>query len=649
MSKMKSFNAESSGMAQALLTGAAVGVALDIAALPAAWGWLAPALAGMVETVAYVLSPASAPPPSGVEASPRVENPLSALPAILGGGQRDAFLLAALGMLALCVAVAAANRASHLRWLHDGTWVGGRRAPGAPIHGDARLVSRPSELCRLTRRWREGERPEGGTLAVGVLGGDIRLIDSVHACVLAESGEGKSRRIAIASALANFLMGKSLLINDVKGELRAYLKPYFREAGTHRIVDVMFDAPAASARFDPMERAKAAYREEGHGGATRELRELARCIVPSALRGQPFFTDNARNLFVGIALRVIMDDGIPEEQKTVMSVAAAMAPSGEQSALDRITTLVSGLPAGHPALPFLSGINGESGGAPGVISTLATYLSEYVDGNVARMLHGDECALDRLGEEPTVFFVSSSSATGNYRRLVQTFVAQALSALRVCAARHAGRCPVESVLVLDEAASLGRNERIIQDLGEMRSEGVHVFWFCQSLLQVQSVSGYSREEAETILDLLKDKVVLSCSNIETARKLSDSLGSYTAVAESRSRTKGTNTGSTGTSEGVVRRPLITPDELMRWTGRETGSLVIRDGRALALPSRDVSETFVAGMLGMTSPEAERHMMEDALAHREIRNETSPPVWTGTGGGTTARRGTARVGYTPEGF
>lgn len=478
--------------------------------------------------------------------------------------------------------------------------MGGRQeGPGTPIHGDARLVSRPSELRRLARRWREGGKPEGGTLAVGVLGGEVRLIDSVHACILAESGEGKSRRVAIASALANFLMGRSLLINDVKGELRAYLESYFREAGTHRIVNVMFDAPAASARFDPLERAKAAYREEGHGGTTREL---ARCIVPaSSHSNQPFFTDNARNLFVGLALRIIMDEGIPEEQKTVMSVAAAMAPLGEQSALDRITALVSGLPAGHPALPFLSGINGESGSTPGVVSTLATYLSEYADGNVARMLHGDECALDRIGEEPTVFFVSSSSATGNYKRLVQTFVAQALSALRVCAARHADRCPVTSVLVLDERASLGRNECLVQDLGEMRGEGISVQFYMQSLLQLQSVSGYTREEAETILDLLKDKVVLSCSNIETARKLSDSLGSYTALSESQSRTKGTNTGSTGTSEGTVRRPLITPDELMRWTGRET------------------------------------------------RNPAAPPVWTGAAGSDGPKRTASDIGYTPEGF
>ena len=89
------------------------------------------------------------------------------------------------------------------------------------------------------------------------------------------------------------------------------------------------------------------------------------------------------------------------------------------------------------------------------------------------MLHDDECGLGDIGEEPTVGSSSSSSATGNYKRLVQTFVSQALSALRSCAAVHAGRCPVETVLLLDEAASLGRNERIVQDLGES-AQGIRV-------------------------------------------------------------------------------------------------------------------------------------------------------------------------------
>lgn len=187
----------------------------------------------------------------------------------------------------------------------------------------------------------------------------------------------------------------------------------------------------------------------------------------------------------------------------------------------------------------------------------------------------------------------------------------------------------------------------------MRSEGIRVLWFCQSLLQLQSVSGYSREEAETILDLLKDKVVLSCSNLDTARKLSESMGSYTAIAQSTSRTKGANTGSTGTSEGLVRRPLITPDELQRWTGRKTGALVIHDGVPMAFPSRDVTETFVGPMLGMTSPDAERTLMEQSVARRETRNETVPKVWNGPAApdATAAEPARAKTvaGYVPEGF
>lgn len=646
MSKQKSFNVdEAAHFKRCVATSAAVGVAIALVPLPAIWRWLR---AWVVGTAATLASFGTAMVPKLPETV--LQNPLEALPELIGD---DTFLAGCATILVLSIAAGIWSHLDWSRWLHDGTWVGGRRAPGAPIHGDARLISAHGELKRRSESWQEGKRPSGGTLVVGEVGKSIRLIDSVHACILAESGEGKSRRIAIMSAMANFEQGRSIVINDIKGELRAYLEPAFEKAGTHRIVDVMFDAPASSVRFNPLERAKEAFRAEGAGGCARELRELARCIVPSPSKGQPFFYDGARNLFVGISLTLIESASIPEDEKTVMSVAAAISPLGDQGPLDRIAALAASLPARDPALPFLGGLNGEHGGGPGIVSTLSNCLTEYVDGNMARMLHDDECGLGGIGKEPTVVFISSSSATGNYKRLVQTFVSQALSALRSCAAGHAGRCPVETILLLDEAASLGRNERIVQDLGEMRSEGIHVLWFCQSLLQLQSVSGYSQEEAETILDLLKDKVVLSCSNLDTARKLSESMGSYTAIAQSTSRTKGTNTGSTGTSEGLVRRPLITPDELQRWTGRETGALVIHDGVPMAFPSRDVTETFVGPMLGMTSPDAERALMEQSTARRKVRNGTVPEVWQGpTAPDATAAAPTKPktvAGYVPEGF
>lgn len=57
----------------------------------------------------------------------------------------------------------------------------------------------------------------------------------------------------------------------------------------------------------------------------------------------------------------------------------------------------------------------------------------------------------------------------------------------------------------------------------------------------------------------------------------------------------------------------------------------------------------AGMLSMDSPETKRRMMEEALLHREVQNETAPPVWMDADASARTRIGGARVDYTPEDF
>lgn len=88
---------------------------------------------------------------------------------------------------------------------------------------------------------------------------------------------------------------------------------------------------------------------------------------------------------------------------------------------------------------------------------------------------------------------------------------------------------------------------------------------------------------------------------------------------------------------------------MRWTGREVGSLVIRDGKVLALPSRDISDTFVYRALGLDAPNAEREAMERALMRREVRNTEAPAVWSGPDADARPPRKESVNAYTPEGF
>ncbi len=237
---------------------------------------------------------------------------------------------AALGLACAAVALACAGLWGHITlkdWdsLHDGTWVGGSRS-GSRTHGDAWLESKPSTLRKLTYDWEEGKAPEGGNLVVGELGGSIRLIDAVHAGLLAASGGRKSRRSIIETLCANVAAGHSIMVNDVKGELRAFTEAWVRSRGTHDVVVVRFDTPGKSMRFDPLARAKAALAEGGAGAATRELRELAKCVVPQALSGQPFFSDGARNVFVGLCLLVLASPDVPEGCRNIRTVQALLAP-----------------------------------------------------------------------------------------------------------------------------------------------------------------------------------------------------------------------------------------------------------------------------------------------------------------------------------
>ena len=213
MSKQKSFNVdEGAHFRRSVIGGLATGTVISLTLLPSTWRWLE---SFATNTIALFTDSGA-----GTAALPAevFQNPLDALPGLITGA---AFPMGCAAVLGVSTCVGIWSHLDWLRWLHDGTWVGGRRAPGAPIHGDARLISAHGELKRKSKSWQEGERPSGGALVVGEIGKSVRLIDSVHACILAESGEGKSRRVAILSALANFEQGRSLIINDIKGELRA--------------------------------------------------------------------------------------------------------------------------------------------------------------------------------------------------------------------------------------------------------------------------------------------------------------------------------------------------------------------------------------------------------------------------------------------
>lgn len=511
--------------------------------------------------------------------------------------------------------------------LHDGTFAGDR-AP-TRTHGDAWLESRSSRIARRCPVW-NGKGAAKGLVATGCIGSGIAMVPAVHCLIRAGSGAGKSRRAlapSIAAAIDRNAHGipTSVIVHDPKSEIRAWTEPLARKAGM-RVVAIRLDDPVRSARYNPLDRAISALKTEGLPGAVSELRELSSTIVPDAFSsGQRFFTDASRNLLTGLCLLAITDGRIPDGARNLSTVLALLEPRDGKSAVKSLEELAADLPAGSPARQFLLVASSNGGGGEALVSTARNYLMSFCDDDVSRMLWDGEVDLASVGRKPTILYIASATDRGDRGALVSCIFSQALSALRETARLSGGRLPAETLLAIDEGSGIPKIPRLLGDLAEVRSIGLHVVFVLQNTHLLEARCGYSRAESDALLALLGTQVILSVESVGEAEEISKRLGDYSVKTTGQSSTKGTQSSSSGKSFSVARRPLITPSELMTWSACENGALVIDPEGPMAIASRDITETFLGPMLGMMSPEAEGALLARAL-EGENRNDAPAPVW-----------------------
>lgn len=623
--KPKSFNRD---MRRELAdTLAAHGIVAGVAAIATvgAWdyaSWWTASLASDLSTLLHLQ--VSDP---GTEPDTVLRNPLDTLADTLAAGKAGGLLAAVAAVAVTIMVLGLVSWARSWLRLHDGTFAGDR-AP-TRTHGDAWLESRPSRVARRCPPW-DGKAAAEGLVAAGCIGGGIAMVPAVHCLIRAGSGAGKSRRATAPSIVAAIDRNAhgiptSVIVHDPKSEIRAWTEPLARRAGME-VVAIRLDEPVKSARFNPLDRAIAALGTEGVAGAVAELRELSAAIVPDAFSsGQRFFTDASRNLLTGLCLLAIADGRIPDGARNLSTVLALLEPRDGKSAVKSLEELAADLPAGNPARQFLLVASSNGGGGEALVSTARNYLMSFCDDDVSRMLWDGEVDLASVGRKPTILYIASATDRGDRGALVSCIFSQALSALRETARLSGGRLPAETLLAIDEGSGIPKIPRLLGDLAEVRSIGLHVVFVLQNTHLLEARCGYSRAESDALLALLGTQVVLSVESVGEAEEISKRLGDYSVKTTGQSSTKGTQSSSSGKSFSVARRPLITPSELMAWSARENGALVIDTEGPMALASRDITETFLGPLLGMTSPEAEGALLARAL-EGEARNAVPAPVW-----------------------
>ena len=152
MSKQKSFNIdEAAHLKRCVASGAIIGAMIALVLLPAIWRWLRVWIVGTAVTLA---SFGTAMAPELPEAM--LQNPLEVLPELI---QDDAFLVGCVATLAISTIAGVWSHFDWSRWLHDGTWVGGRHV-GSGRDREERQAHRlgPRLYPRRKRRGQEQAR-----------------------------------------------------------------------------------------------------------------------------------------------------------------------------------------------------------------------------------------------------------------------------------------------------------------------------------------------------------------------------------------------------------------------------------------------------------------------------------------------------------
>ncbi len=390
-----------------------------------------------------------------------------------------------------------------------------------------------------------------------------------HCVYLGVSGCGKSRRGTYPLTMSIIRNHESACIIDPKGELWAYTKDMIPSDYNVHVINFrnLFDANAEG--WNPL---RAPY-ELWHSGtgkgkyiAEQMIEELAYILYPEAVHSDPFWSQQAREVFLG-ATYVLFELAKPgevslasvhnliskgEERYGATSYLRELIRMLEESDLDNKENITMQLHS------YVTTAEDTKGGIRSVFMNglaLAT-RSE----SIRRFLSHDELNINSLrGDKPTLIYIIVPDESPNFDELAGVLVSQVMNHyIRIAEQDYQGKLPIRLHCVIEEAGNVARAlPNLDHYMTAARSRNIKVEFVLQSLSQLEV---YGKAKAQTILANADTIIAYRTINRETLEELSFRCGDREVLCDDRSS----------------REPLCTPCQLSQF---ETGqALIIISGR-----------------------------------------------------------------------
>jgi type IV secretion system protein VirD4 len=378
--------------------------------------------------------------------------------------------------------------------------------------------------------------------------------DDVGGFVIGPPRSGKGASLIIPNAL---VWPHSLVVLDLRGETYEATAGY-RSTISRVVRFAPADPDGKTECYNPMD-----FISLDSAQRDIDLRNIAAALFPRPpSNADPYWVNDARLLFTGIASFVMESPAIPNEKKTFATILEIMNGT-EQPLLEFIGSLREDRrrECSHftlqTLLPYFEMSERQfSGIYAGVRTGLASFLNERLMRATSRSTF-DIRKLKR--ERISLYLDIRREQITSLGPLFNVLITQMMNFM----SESLPRPDEHQVLVLlDEFQNLGKLEKVTEMASVLGGNGVPMWFFVQSLKAVDEV--YREEGRKTLINAARVQVFFGAQDADDLRYVSEQLGETSDVQKDVTRTKATlfdtyYTRSEHRKE--VRRPLMRPDEI----------------------------------------------------------------------------------------
>jgi type IV secretion system protein VirD4 len=394
-----------------------------------------------------------------------------------------------------------------------------------------------------------------------------------HILVFAPTRSGKGVGLVIPTLLS---WPESAVIHDVKGENWALTAGWRqRELGS---ICLKFDPACslgASVKFNPLEEIRIGTEHE-----VKDAQNIATMIVDPDGKGlNDHWTKTGFSLLVGTILHVLY----AEKDKTLRGVVSYLSDPSfklvEQIFLNMINTIhdkenkfawrdTKGNPTRtHPVVAACAKdmLNKSDNERSGVLSTAMSFLNIYRDPIVAKNTEKSEFKIRDLmhHEKPvSLYIIAPPSDKDRLKPLFRLLFNQIVRTLTETLPTINSSYKHRLLLMIDEFPALGKLDIFAESLSFIAGYGLKAYLIAQDLTQIYAA--YGRDES--IISNCHIRVAFAPNKLETAQILSSMIGSMTITVKNKSYAGNKLSPlvkNLSHSETDQKRPLLTPDEVMR--------------------------------------------------------------------------------------